>query len=92
MIWLLSSSYVVNTPFIFYLLWVSCDILPVFESGHSAETACVCVCARACVRACVHVHYDTVQFGTGCQRLSVGGHCWNKLSLEGGGVITCRFL
>jgi len=37
----------------------------------------------------VHVHYDTVQFGTGCQRLSVGGHCWNKLSLERGGVITC---
>ena len=52
MIWLLSSSYVVNTPFIFYLLWVSCDILPVFESGHSAETASVCVCVCACVRAC----------------------------------------
>ena len=32
----------------------------------------------------VHMRYDTVEFGTGCQRLSVGGHCWNRLSLVDG--------
>ena len=37
------------------------------------------------VCVCVHVLCDTTQIGTGCQRLSVGGHCWKDLSLEGGG-------